>query len=117
MNSKLAFCLVLAAAAFAQGRFSPGVKPFVTVDAPVIALQHVRVIDGTGAQPREDQTIVIDHGKIAAIGPFASTTAPGGAQALDLSGQTVIPGLVGMHEHLFYPSGGGIPIYNEQSNT
>ncbi len=65
--------------------------------------------------PREDQTIVIDHGKIAAIGPAASTPAPAGAQTLDLNAQTVIPGLVGMHEHLFYPSGGGIPIYNEQA--
>ena len=106
---------MLAVAAFAQGRFAPGVKPFVTVDAPVIALQHVRVIDGTGAQPREDQTIVIDHGKIAAIGPAAATPVPAGALALDLNGQTVIPGLVGMHEHLFYPSGSGIPIYNEQA--
>jgi imidazolonepropionase-like amidohydrolase len=115
VNSKLSFVVVFAAAAFAQGRFAPGVKPFVTAGAPVIALQHVRVIDGSGAQPLEDQTIVIDHGKIAALGPAASTPAPAGAQALDLNGQTVIPGLVGMHEHLFYPSGGGIPIYNEQA--
>ncbi|MBZ5619230.1 MAG: amidohydrolase family protein [Acidobacteriia bacterium] len=115
MNSKLAICLLLAGAAFAQGRFSPGVKPFVAVDAPAVALQHVRVIDGTGVQPREDQTVVIDRGKIAAMGPAANTPAPAGAQALDLSGHTVIPGLVGMHEHLFYPSGGGIPIYNEQA--
>jgi enamidase len=113
VNSKLLFCLAFAVAAFAQGRFSPGVKPFVTVDAPVVALQHVRVIDGTGAQPREDQTIVIEHGKIASMGPAASTPAPAGAQTLDLNGQTIIPGLVGMHEHLFYPSGGGISVYNE----
>ncbi len=115
MITKLSFALLLAAAAFSQGRFAPGVKPFVTVDAPVVALQHVRVIDGTGAAAREDQTIVIDHGKIAAMGPAASTPAPAGAQTLDLNGQTIIPGLVGMHEHLFYPSGGGIPIYNEQA--
>jgi imidazolonepropionase-like amidohydrolase len=115
VNSKLPICLAVAFSAIAQGRFAPGVKPFVTVDAPVIALQHARVIDGTGAQPREDQTIVIDHGKVAAIGPAASTPAPAGAQVLDLNGQTVIPGLVGMHEHLFYPSGGGIPVYNEQA--
>jgi imidazolonepropionase-like amidohydrolase len=106
---------LLTAALLAQGRFAPGVKPFLTVDAPVVALQHVRVIDGTGAAPAEDQTIVIDHGKIAAVGPAGSTRAPEGARSLDLSGHTVIPGLVGMHEHLFYPSGGGIPIYNEQA--
>jgi imidazolonepropionase-like amidohydrolase len=88
---------------------------FVAVDAPVIALQHVRVIDGTGAAPLEDQTIVLDHGKISATGPFAGTAAPAGAQSMDLTGATAIPGLVGMHEHRFYPSGGGIPIYNEQA--
>jgi imidazolonepropionase-like amidohydrolase len=112
---KLLLCLMPAVAAFSQGRFAPGVKPFVAVDSPVIVLQHVRVIDGTGQAPREDQAVVIDHGKIAAVGPAASTPAPSGAQILDLTGQTVIPGLVGMHEHLFYPSGGGIPMYNEQA--
>lgn len=99
----------------AQSRFTPGIKPFVAVDAPVVALRHVRLIDGTGAAPREDQTIVVDHGKIAAVGSFADIPVPSGAQAMDLSGSTVIPGLVGMHEHLFYPSGNGIPIYNEQA--
>jgi hypothetical protein len=59
VNSKLAICLLLACAAFAQGRLAPGVKLFVAVDAPEIALEHVRVIDGTGAPPREDQTIVM----------------------------------------------------------
>ncbi len=107
--------LLLSGVAAAQGRFAPGTQPFVTVNAPVIALQHVRVIDGTGAAPAEDQTVIIDHGKIAAVGPAASTSIPAGAQAMDLTGSTVIPGLVGMHEHLFYPSGGGIPIYNEQA--
>ncbi len=107
--------IVFSSAALAQGRFAPGLKPFLTVDAPVVALRHVRVIDGTGSQPREDQTIVIDRGKIAAVGPAASIVAPAGAPALDLTGHTVIPGIVGMHEHLFYPSGGGIPIYNEQA--
>ena len=60
--------LVCAAPLLAQAPFTPGVKPFLAVDAPVVALQHVRIIDGTGAAPREDQTIVIDHGRIAAAG-------------------------------------------------
>ncbi len=113
-NPLMKFCVLfgLALSAFAQGRFMPGVKPFVTVDSPVVALQHVRVIDGTGAAPIEDQTIVIDHGKIAAVG---RVQPPAGAQLLDLSGATVIPGLVGMHEHLFYPAGGGVPMYTEQA--
>jgi len=97
-----------------QNKFLPGTAPFVSVNDPVIALVHVRVIDGTGAAAAEDQTIVIDHGKIAAIGSAATTTIPSGARRMELPGHTVIPGLVGMHEHLFYLSGQGIPTYNEQ---
>ena len=97
----------------AQSPFTPGVKPFVAVDAPVVALEHVRVIDGTGAAPLEDQTIVIDHGRIEAVGSSGQVRFPTGARRLDLPDHTVIPGLVGMHEHLFYPSGGGVPIYIE----
>jgi imidazolonepropionase-like amidohydrolase len=115
MKSKLAVCSLLIVALSAQSRFTPGVKPFVTVDAPVVALQHVRVIDGTGTEPREDQTVILDHGKISAVGPSTTTVEPAGARTIDLSGSTVIPGIVGMHEHLFYPSGGGIPMYNEQA--
>ena len=107
--------LLFAVLAMGQGRLTPGTAPFVTVNAPVVALQHVRVIDGKGAAPLENQTIVIEHGKIATVGPAASTPAPQGAQVMDLTGHTVIPGIVGMHEHLFYPSGGGVPMYNEQA--
>lgn len=100
--------------ATAQPNRSP-VDPFISFRDPVVALLHVRVIDGTGAAPAEDQTILINHGKIAEIGPAASVAIPAGAKRLELAGHTVIPGLVGMHEHLFYPSGEGIPTYNEQS--
>ena len=69
---------LLALTAAAQSRFTPGLKPFVATDAPTIILRHVRVIDGTGAAPRDDQTLVIANGKIAA-GP-----APADAHVLDL---------------------------------
>jgi imidazolonepropionase-like amidohydrolase len=101
--------------AFGQGRLTPGTAPFISVNAPVVALDHVRIIDGTGAQPRENQIIIIDHGKIMSVGSSGSLSAPPGAQIIDLTGSTVIPGIVGMHEHLFYPSGGGVPMYNEQA--
>jgi imidazolonepropionase-like amidohydrolase len=107
--------LILTTVATAQNRFTPGTQPFIAIGAPLVALTHVRIIDGTGAAPAENQTIVIDHGKIAAVGPAAGAAVPAGAQMLDLTGATVIPGLVGMHEHLFYPSGGGIPMYNEMA--
>ena len=106
-----------AAASFAQStaHLAPAVKEFVRVDAPVVALTHVRVIDGTGAAPAEDQAVVLSGGKIQAIGPEAQVSFPSAAQVIDLSGYTVIPGLVGMHEHMFYPAGGGTTFYNEQA--
>jgi imidazolonepropionase-like amidohydrolase len=104
----------------AAAALSPLVKSFVTHDAPVFALTHVKVIDGTGAPPLEDQTIVVDHGRIQTIGPAATTAAPAGAKVMALSGYTVIPGLVGMHDHLVYPidfaSARGpdaLPLYGE----
>jgi imidazolonepropionase-like amidohydrolase len=54
-----------------------------------------------GGPPRDDQTIVLRDGRIAAVGG-AETATPDGARILDLTGRTVIPGLVGMHEHLFF---------------
>src|SRR5882757_2745265 len=85
----------------------PRVKPFVREDASTIVLEHVRVIDGTGAAARTDQSVVIRDGKIVAVGDAASTKSPDGAKVLDLNGRTVIPGLVGMHDHMYYPAPGG----------
>lgn len=84
-------------------------QEFIAVDAPIVALQHVRVIDGTGAPASDDQTIVIEGATIKAIGPSRSVTTPAGARVLDLSGRSVMPGWVAMHEHLFYtgPTGQG----------
>ncbi|HTT19936.1 MAG TPA: amidohydrolase family protein [Candidatus Sulfotelmatobacter sp.] len=87
---------------------SPDVRQYVKVDAPVVALTHVRVIDGTGAAAREDQTIVITKSKIESVGDALAATVPKDAQVLDLKGYTVIPGLVGMHDHMFYPVGRGV---------
>ncbi|MGC1106180.1 MAG: amidohydrolase family protein [Candidatus Acidiferrales bacterium] len=94
---------------------APGVREFVKVSAPVIALTHARVIDGTGSPARTDQTIIISGDKIQSIGDSSTAAVPAGAQVLDLSGKTVIPGLVGMHEHMFYPAGGrtAVALYNE----
>lgn len=99
----------------AQPRLSPAVRNFVSVDAPVVALTHVRVIDGTGAPARADQTIVIRGGAIAAVGEAASTPVPPGAKTIDGTGKSVMPGLVMLHEHLFYPAGPG--TYNDLTFT
>ena len=99
--------ILLSTPLLAQTQLSPEVKAFVSVDAPVVALAHVKVIDGTGAAPKDDQTIVIANGRIQSVGDAAGAAVPGDAKVLDLHGYTVIPGLVGMHDHLFYPVGGG----------
>jgi imidazolonepropionase-like amidohydrolase len=81
---------------------------FIKVQSPVVAIAHARVIDGTGAPARDDQTIVIRDGNIAEVGPAASTTVPPGATTIDAAGKTVMPGLVMMHEHLYYTTGPGV---------
>ena len=78
------------------------VAPYVSVNAPIVALTHVRVVDGTGAPARTDQTVVVDGARIGAVGAFASTTIPAGARVIDLSNHTVLPGLVGLHEHTYF---------------
>ena len=98
----LATFLLVSAPLLAQTPTQDPLAPYISVSDPVVALTHVEVIDGTGSAPANDQTIVLDHGKIASITPSAGAQIPAGAKILDLAGHTVYPGLVGMHEHLFY---------------
>ena len=86
------------------------VKPFVSVDAPVVALTHVKLIDGSGRPAREDQTVVVQGDTITAVGPSSATRPPEGAHVLDLTGHTVTPGIVGLHDHMYYgsPVGGSM---------
>ena len=98
--------ILLAVCGAAAQTFSPEVKEFVRVQPGAIALEHVRVIDGTGAPAKADQTIVISGDKITAIGNSGSVKIPDGANRIDFTGYSALPGLVGMHDHLFYPAGG-----------
>ncbi|MGA7884853.1 MAG: amidohydrolase family protein [Acidobacteriaceae bacterium] len=114
-------CAALGCAA-AAAQVPNSLKPFVKVDTPAVVLEHVRVIDGTGAPARDDQTIVIQNGKIEYVGPQQTDQQrPAGAPVLDLTGKTVFPGLVMMHEHLFYPTPDGgpglLPLYGEMADS
>jgi imidazolonepropionase-like amidohydrolase len=99
--SLLAAFLLCALPARTQA-LSAEVRSFLKVDAPVVALTHARVVDGTGAPALEDQTLVLRNGRIEAMGAASRVAVPKEAQVLDLTGHTVLPGLVGMHNHLFY---------------
>jgi len=78
---------------------------FVAYNQPVIAFTHAEIVDGTGAAPKYDQTLVIRDGRIAAIGAASRIRVPAGAAFIDAHGKTLLPGFVMVHEHLFYPMG------------
>jgi imidazolonepropionase-like amidohydrolase len=78
------------------------VQSYVRVSAPRVVLAHVRVIDGTGHAPLDDRNVVVEKGKIIAIDAGADVAATPDVTVLDLRGHSVMPGLVGMHDHLFY---------------
>ncbi len=123
MRHSMTVCIGAAlACAAAAAQIPNSLKPFVKVDAPAVVMDHVRVIDGTGAPARDDQTIVIENGKIDYAGPQTSDQPiPAGARVLDMTGRTVYPGLVMMHEHLFYPlpdrGPGLLPLYGEMADS
>ena len=102
MGRWLITAMLLMGVAAAQTPTPNEVTPYTSVPDLVVALNHVRVIDGTGAAAKENQTIVIADGKIQAAGAFGTVTIPANAKQLDRTGYTVIPGLVGMHDHLYY---------------
>lgn len=117
----LGIALSLAIPTLAQQSPSP-LAPYIKIDAPTVVLEHVRVIDGTGAAPREDMQVEIANGKIVSLAPSRTQgTLPPNAKVLDLTGKTIIPGLVGMHEHLFYPAPqqpqGGVALYVEAADS
>lgn len=104
------FALVLVCAALAPASparaaapaLSPAVQAYVAHAQPLLAITHVRVIDGHGSAAKENQTVLLRDGRIAAVGSHVDV--PAGATVIDGSGQTLIPGLVGMHDHMFYPA-------------
>src|SRR5690606_15388594 len=87
---------------------SSATRQYVSVDSSLVALTNARVLAGTGPPAGAGQTPVIRDGRIETVGPSASVAVPAGALVMDLAGKSVIPGLVMVHEHLFYPTGPGV---------
>ncbi|MCC4832057.1 hypothetical protein LMH66_05380 [Shewanella sp. 10N.7] len=78
---------------------------YISYEQPKIAITNVNIIDGTGSKIKEAQTVVIEAGKIKTIMASASTTIAEDVTIIDGKGKTLIPGLIMMHEHMFYPTG------------
>lgn len=102
----LLLCLVsvapVPAGAQRPDSLGPVVRKYLRVSTPRVILEHVQVIDGTGAAPSADQNITIERGRITAISAGADQAPSDGTSVLDLRGYSVMPGIVGMHEHLVY---------------
>ena len=82
--------------------FSKQVERFITINETSYAITNVTVIDGTGEAAKNNQTIVINNKKIEAIGNSSSVKIPKGITVINGTNKTVIPGLVMLHEHMFY---------------
>ena len=94
------------ATAAPQGR-GQNRERFIAVEGPAIAITGVTLIDGTGLAPFDDHTVVIRDGRIADVGPSESVNVPEDAEIVDGSGHTLIPGLIGLHNHSYYTAAGG----------
>ena len=86
---------------FAQ-TFSPEVKAFISIDTTDIAITNVTVIDGYGKEIKYNQTLIIKNDKIAQLGNNSTIEIPKKSLIIDGTGKTIIPGLVMLHEHMFY---------------
>lgn len=106
LASGVVLCATLVAGSLSAQRpsLTDNVKKYVALDSGSVAITGVTLIDGRGGAARQGQTVVIRDGKIAEVGPGK---APAGVYTIDGSGMTLIPGLVGLHDHLFYTAAGG----------
>ena len=78
-----------------------------------VAFTNARIIDGTGRAPIERGTLVVSGGRLTAVGPAASTTIPAGAQRIDASGKTIVPGFINDHAHLNVERDATLPVRDD----
>ncbi|MDP4147864.1 MAG: amidohydrolase family protein [Bacteroidota bacterium] len=107
----MACALSLALTGLSQRAYSPSVKQFIDYDSPVIALTHARLVDVKRLRIIPDQIVIIRNGLIESVGDDGKIPVPAGAQVVDLAGRSLLPGLVLLHEHMYYPALSISPFY------
>lgn len=84
-------CLCVAAARVADAAqgdaVGSGLTPYVATNAKIVAIEHVRVVDGMGTAPQANRTVVFTGGVIAALGPTGGIAIPEGATRVDGTGK------------------------------
>ena len=74
------------------------------------ALTNARVIDGTGGAPLEQATVIISNGTIEAVGVASAVTIPEGATVVDMTGKTIMPGMINAHGHVQKGHDASVPV-------
>jgi len=96
------YCLLMAAHAISQTTFSSAVKKYIDYDTSSITFTHCRLADVKHLKVLEDQTVIVRNGIITAIDDSKKLSAPAGSTVIDLTGRSLLPGFVLLHEHMYY---------------
>ncbi|MDF9798696.1 imidazolonepropionase-like amidohydrolase [Catalinimonas alkaloidigena] len=86
-----------------QTELSKEVRKYIVYDEPMIAITQVKLLDGLGSPALENQTVLIRNGYFEEIGEVNDMKIPEGAKVIEGRGKTIIPGIVGVHNHLHMP--------------
>src|SRR5579871_5394967 len=95
-------CLILGLQAMSQTSFSAQVKKYIDYDSSFIAFTHCRLADVKNLTVLEDQTVIVRNGIITGIADSKKLPPPAGSTVIDLTGKSLLPGFVLLHEHMYY---------------
>ncbi|GAA0749797.1 amidohydrolase family protein [Gaetbulibacter jejuensis] len=84
-------------------KLSDSLKPYIKYHEDFMAFTNATIVDGTGKAIKQNQTVIIENGIFKEVGDNADIIIPRNAKTINLKGKTIIPGIVGMHNHLHIP--------------
>ena len=94
--SSVVLCFVLLVVQSAAQVGAPGEKK----GTGTVIIKAARLIDGNGGPPMRDGAVVVEGGRIVAVGPFAGLNFPVGTRVIDLGDSTLMPGFIDAHTHI-----------------